>query len=268
MKRTLVLGALLLPLVLVTAAARAHGPATGLTPAAGVAIDAAFRRGNDAYYRGEFKAAIDAYEQVAALGVVHEDLYYNLGNAYYKAGRMGPAIFNFERALALDPDQTDARRNLGAARQAAERFGKDRVEGKLKDAFWVRAVTSMTRAHLLWLFLGVYYLCFVVLIVLRWLPPSLVRAAVATSAVFLALAAALAGTLFFGRLAYERLVHVAVVLPDEVAVKDGPGPGSRTAFDLHAGLNVWVIEQDQDWVRVRLQNGLEGWMRDADLGRL
>ena len=103
---------------------------------------------------------------------------------------------------------------------------------------------------------------------LRRIQPGLARAALGTGAVFLGLAAALAGTLFFGRLAYERLVHVGIVLPDEVAAKDGPGAGSRTAFELHAGLKVWLIEHDQEWVRVRLQNGLEGWMREADLGRL
>ncbi|HEY3358393.1 MAG TPA: tetratricopeptide repeat protein, partial [Polyangia bacterium] len=112
-RRALVLvlaaGAALAPLAGV-AAARAAAPAAA-APAAGVAIDAAFRRANEAYYRGDFKAAIEAYEQVAALGVVHEDLYYNLGNAYYKAGRMGPAIFEYERALQLDSDQADARRN-------------------------------------------------------------------------------------------------------------------------------------------------------------
>jgi tetratricopeptide (TPR) repeat protein len=263
MKRTL--GALVLTLSLV---GLARGAAPEGAPAAGVAIDAAFRRGNEAYYRGDFKAAIEAYEHVAALGVVHEDLYYNLGNAYYKAGRMGPAIFNYERALGLDPDQADAKRNLAAARQAAERFGKDRVEGTLRDPFWVRAVTIMTRASLLWLFFGLYYACFVALVLWRYLAPSLGRAALGTGAVFLGLAAALAGTLFFGRLNYERLVRVGIVLPDEVAVKDGPGLGSRTAFELHAGLKVWLVEQDQEWLRVRLQNGLEGWMRERDLGRL
>ena len=72
------------------------------------AVTEAFKKGNDAYYRGEYAAAIAAYEQVAALGVINEDLYYNLGNAYYRAGRMGPAIYNYERALTLDSDQEDA----------------------------------------------------------------------------------------------------------------------------------------------------------------
>ena len=240
-------------------------------PAAGDhsgAIDAAFRRGNEAFYRGDYRAAVDAYEQVASLGVVHQDLYYNLGNAYYKAGQMGLAVFNYERALALDADQPDARRNLEAARAAAERFGRDRVEGKVTAPFWSRAVTAIARSTLLWLFLGLYYACFIALLAYRFLAPGLGRAALGTGAALFGVAALIAGLLFFGRLAHDRYVHEGVILPDEVTVKDGPSPGASTAFQLHAGLKVHLVERDHEWVRVRLPNGLEGWMHDAEVGRL
>jgi hypothetical protein len=29
-----------------------------------------------------------------------------------------------------------------------------------------------------------------------------------------------------------------------------------------------MLDRDQDWVRVRLANGLEGWLRAEDVGRL
>jgi tetratricopeptide (TPR) repeat protein len=256
-------------LVLVLVLGALAAPAAAAPPAApGGAIDAAFRRGNEAFYRGEFRAAVQAYEQVATLGVVHQDLYYNLGNAYYKAGQIGLAIFNYERALALDADQPDARRNLETARAAAERLGRDRVEGKVAEPLWSRAVTAFARPTLLWLFLALYYGCFLALVVLRFLAPGLGRAALGTGAALFGVAALVAGALFFGRLAHDRSVREAIILPDEVTVKDGPSPGASTAFQLHAGLKVRLVERDQEWVRVRLPNGLEGWMRDGDLGRL
>jgi tetratricopeptide (TPR) repeat protein len=258
----LLAGALLVALA--AAAAAQPAPAENRSPA----IDAAFRRGNEAFYRGDFRGAVDAYEQVASLGVVHQDLYYNLGNAYYKAGRIGLAIFNYERALALDPDQADAKRNLEVARGAAERLGRDRVEGKVTAPFWSRAVTAIARPTLLWLFLGLYYACFLALFSLRFLAPGLGRAALGTGVALFGVAALIAGILFFGRLAHDRYVHEGVILPDEVTVKDGPSPGASTAFQLHAGLRVRLVERDHEWVRVRLPNGLEGWMREGDVGRL
>ncbi|MCU1277516.1 MAG: tetratricopeptide repeat protein, partial [bacterium] len=71
--------------------------------------DATFRRGNDAYFHGRYQEAVDAYEQVVALGVLSADLFYNLGNAYLKVEQLGPAIYNYERALELDPSQDDVR---------------------------------------------------------------------------------------------------------------------------------------------------------------
>jgi SH3-like domain-containing protein len=34
-----------------------------------------------------------------------------------------------------------------------------------------------------------------------------------------------------------------------------------TGVQVHAGLRVRLLERDQDWLRVRLANGLEGWVR-------
>ena len=76
------------------------------------------------------------------------------------------------------------------------------------------------------------------------------------------------GTLMGGRLFLAERVERAVVLPDTVAVKEGPDPNYNAIFNVHAGLRVRITEKEQDWVRVRLSNGLEGWVRERDLGRL
>jgi SH3-like domain-containing protein len=59
-----------------------------------------------------------------------------------------------------------------------------------------------------------------------------------------------------------------VVLPDNVSVKEGADPNYRTTFAVHSGLRVRLLEREQDWVRIRLANGLEGWVRDQDVGPL
>ena len=63
-------------------------------------------------------------------------------------------------------------------------------------------------------------------------------------------------------------VPFGVVLPDAVAVKEGADVNYRTSFELHAGLRVRLLERDQDWLRVRLANGLEGWVRASQIGTL
>ena len=81
-----------------------------------------------------------------------------------------------------------------------------------------------------------------------------------------------AGALLTGAL-LARARHLdripfGVLLPDEVAVKEGADANYRTSFDAHAGLRVRIVDRDQDWLRVRLANGLEGWVKAQEIGRI
>jgi tetratricopeptide (TPR) repeat protein len=230
--------------------------------------DGTFRRGHDAYFHGRYAEAIDAYEHVAAFGVVSEDLFYNLGNAYLKAGQVGPAIYNYERALELDPSFDDAQFNLKVAHDLARKKGEDKLVGAESTPMWIRAVQPFTVGSLSWLFLSVYFAFFGLLIARRFLPPGFVRVGLTALTAFAALAALGTGTLLGGRLYLADRVERAVVLPDTVQVKEGPDPNYNAVFNVHAGLRVRITEKEQDWVRVRLGNGLEGWVLDRDLGRL
>ena len=230
--------------------------------------DATFRRGNDAYFHGRYQEAVDAYEQVAALGVSSVDLFYNLGNSYLKAAQLGPAIFNYERALELDPSADDVRFNLAVARDAARKKGEDRLAGAEAQPFWMRLAGQVTLNWSSWLFLGLYVALFLLLTVLHFVQPGFLRVGMWSGFAFLGIATALAGALLGARLYLADRVEQAIVLPDVVQVKEGPDPNYQSVFGVHAGLRVRVTEKEQDWVRIRLANGLEGWVRERDLGRL
>lgn len=229
-------------------------------------MDEAWRRGNDAYFKGDYAGAVAAYEQLDRQNVVSADLYYNLGVAYFRLGSLGRAVWSFERAVGLDPDDEDARFNLAQARKLADRRVRDQIEGAERDAIWIRAVTFFTSSVLTWMFLALYLALFTLLF-LRRRAREESRAALGASAALVGATAALAGLLLAGRVVLDR-IPFAVVLPDTVAAKEGADPNYRTSFAVHAGLRVRLLERDQDWVRIRLANGLEGWVRDQDVGPL
>ena len=93
------------------------------------------------------------------------------------------------------------------------------------------------------------------------------RAPLGAGAALLAVGAALVGGLLLGRSALSR-IPFGIVLPAEVAVKEGADPNYRTSFAIHAGLKVRLLDREQDWVRIRLANGLEGWVKDSAVGQL
>ncbi|HSZ84244.1 MAG TPA: SH3 domain-containing protein, partial [Polyangia bacterium] len=91
--------------------------------------------------------------------------------------------------------------------------------------------------------------------------------ALTTVAAILAVTTLLAGGALAGRAVLGR-VPFGVVLPDALAVKEGADVNYKTGFQIHAGLRVRLLERDEDWLRIRLANGLEGWVRAKEIGRL
>jgi hypothetical protein len=227
--------------------------ATLARPAHADLLDEAWKRGNEAHLRGDYKAAAAAYEQLDRQHVVSADLYYNLG-------------VTFERALVVSPDDEDARFNLVQARKLAGQRAHDKLEGAEREPLWSRVATYLGPSAEVWLFCGLYLGCFALLFLRRSMAHDS-RLAVTTGAAILGTGALLAGLLLLGRVNLDR-IPAAVVLPDRVAVKEGADGNFRTSFEVHGGLRVRVLEREQDWVRVRLANGLEGFVRAEDVGLL
>jgi SH3-like domain-containing protein len=51
-------------------------------------------------------------------------------------------------------------------------------------------------------------------------------------------------------------------------VREGPDPAAKVSFRLHAGLRVRLQASLNGWTRIRLPNGLVGWVPDGEVGRL
>jgi hypothetical protein len=220
-------------------------------------VERIFDDANRAYFAGDFAAAADGARRLGELGVRDPDVLYNLGNAHWRGGRLGHAIWSWERARALDPGHEDAAFNLRAARpRVRDRLRSvSRLSFALQPSAWSRP------------FLVAYLLAFAGLWTRRWLGGGW-RAGV-TAAAALAGAAALACALVLGALAIQdRRFPRAIVLGDEVAVREGPDAASHATFTVHAGLGVRCAGREGAWTRIRLSNGVEGWVPAGEVGRI
>jgi len=73
----------------------------------GQTLGAMFSGGNEAFFRGDFAAAIGHYEQLVDAGVRDPDVYFNLATAYARHHDLGHAILYFERASRLSSSDDD-----------------------------------------------------------------------------------------------------------------------------------------------------------------
>jgi len=228
----------------------------------------AFAAANRAYKEGRYDQAIALYEALVATGVEHEELYYNLGNAYFRAGRLGPAIYQYERALRLDPGHHDARYNLGIARQVVAERVVDRLKGAESDPWWVRLAIFFSISQLTVGFLLLDVLLFGGLIALRFLATGFARSALIATAAFVAVAMVGSMVLLRVQLHVHAEVHQAIVIADQVVMREGADARSAERGKLHPGVRVRLRGQEPGWLRIQLANGMEGWVPDTAIGRL
>lgn len=241
----------------------------------GVALEARaeardlFQEAGEAYARQRYDEAIALYEEAARSGQHHAALAYNLGNAYFRAGKLGPAILAYERALRDEPDADDARHNLAVAREGvAARFGKDKIAGADEEPGWVRAASYIPLRPLAVLVLLVDVLFFGILIAVRFLPTGFLRTGLVAANGFAGALGIVLAIMLMLQVRWITNVRHAVVIADEVILREGPDPTRRALPTLYAGLRVVVIRHSQGWTHVRLANRVEGWVPEAAVGEL
>ena len=124
----------------------------------------------------------------------------------------------------------------------------------------MRAASWLPPSSLAWLFLGVDVLFFALLIGIRFLSTGFLRTGLVVADVFAGLAGLALGTLLALQVYYLETVHMAVVVADEVTMREGPDASRREGPKLHAGHRARVLREDHGWIRIRLANQMEGWV--------
>ena len=228
----------------------------------------AYARALKDYYGGQYQRAVGTMERIRAIPMEHQDLHYNLGCAYFKQGQLGRAIFHFERTLALDPSADDAQFNLRTSRALAASKVQDKIKGAAQQPWWARLLQLLRARSWSMLFLVLWWLTFGVLVLLRYMAQGPARAGLIAANSFVALLAVICGALLLGRVMLDQRVTSGIVLPDRLEVREGPNAATKSSFKLHAGFKVRVQLRADGWMRIRLPNGLEGWVPAGEIGVL
>jgi hypothetical protein len=222
----------------------------------------AMRTANQLYEAGQFAQATQAYEQLVAQGYTDGALFYNLGNAYFKQDDLGRAIVNYRRAQQLAPRDKDIKANLALARAQAVDQLEIAESGGLASQLGGAVQGLLTLNELAMLTLGAW-LMLVFLFILHgsvkagssW--RKSLRYALTVAAVVFAV-----GVLALGSYLYvDRDLSAGVIVTAEVDVTSGPGTQYVTAFTLHSGAEVDLVEVRGSWSRLTVPDGeLEGWV--------
>ena len=250
MKRTVILTALLLMSVVVSATAQTSTER--------------WEAGNKAYIEGNYDKAIEEYTAILDGGEYSMKLYYNLANAYFKAGANGKAILYYNKALRIAPSQEDIRHNLALA----EAQTKDRI-AVIPEFFlnrWLRTMRnsmSCTAWSVLSLLMFGAMLAFGLLFLLasqvRWRKMGFYGA-------LCAFVMFVATTSFAVSSRNDMLSHnEAIVMGTAISVKSSPDRSATDLFVLHEGTKVKVLAEVDEWVEVVITDGKKGWTLKSNI---
>jgi tetratricopeptide (TPR) repeat protein len=271
-----ILPLLLLSLLASAALAAGASPARAEPRAARGEAQSRFRKGNEAYSRGDYLAAAREYGQVLVTGYESPDLFLNLGNASYKLGRLGWAVYYFERGRRLDSGDPDLKANLEMVAQET----KDRTPevGTSRFLRWLVSLQELTPLSSSLRWLAFFWWLFLLWWAARILGGSRSPSGSAFGAVRgragavsgLVLGAALLGSAAWTgmKLVQASSAAGAVVVGDELPVRSNPDPEATVEFTLHAGTRVRLGREVQGFREVLFSDKLRGWGAAQDLADL
>jgi tetratricopeptide (TPR) repeat protein len=217
--------------------------------AADVATD--FAAANKLYAEGKFADAANAYETILQNGAQSPALLFNCGNAEFKAGNLGKAIAAFRRAELLAPRDAEIRANLD--------FVRNQVQGAtVRESRGQNLLGQLSLNDWTLLAAAAFWLTFILLAV-RQLRPALVPK-LKTATTFFALLTIFPGIIVGVQAANHFSNSTAVVTSAEATARSGPFDEAQSAFTVHDGAELSVLDRHESWVQVADGSGKSGWL--------
>jgi len=214
--------------------------------------DSLFDTANKLYEEGKCAEAAAAYESLVQSRQVSAALYFNLGNAWFKSGQIGRAIAVYREAQQITPRDPDLRANL--------QFARNQVPSPtVSPSRWQRWLSRLTLNEWTLLAAGAVWLWMFLLALLQWRPT--LRPVLRGYVLSLALIAALLCVCVAAAVRDTHLAATAIVVTREASVRYTPLPESASAFTVHDGAELAVLDHKDDWLQVSAGPRRIGWLR-------
>jgi tetratricopeptide (TPR) repeat protein len=223
-----------------------------------------FSKANEAYKKNQFDTAVVLYDSIVKSGFETPELYFNLGNVYFKKKDIANAILNYERARKLSPGDDDINFNL----QLSQTMITDKIN-LLPEFFltrWWRNFTELYSSDTWARFSISFFIAFLVFTILylfanrMWLK----KISFWIGIILLTVCVLSFSSSWYNKQAYQNRTS-AIVMNPSVTIKSSPDENGTELFVIHEGTKVWVTDEVGEWLKIKIADGNNGWLKKVDV---
>lgn len=226
-----------------------------------------FEQGKNHYNEANYEAAIQSWETILESGQHSAAVYFNLGNAYFKSNQLAFSIYYYEKALQLAPSDTDIQNNIAIAKSQTV----DSIEPLPKNLIstWFENTARALKFDVwAWITIALAFGLSLAFLMYFFSKSTFKKRVFFTG--FLLLVGFCILSFFITHYSYQNTTQerLGIVFAESTQVKTEPLERGEVSFVLHEGTKLKIINDEQDWVRIQLVDGKDGWMLKSDLKEL
>jgi len=227
-------------------------------------VENIFSQANELYNKGSYIEAINNYKEIIKNDFHSAELYYNLGNAYYRLDSIASSVYYYEKALQLNPNDREIIDNL-------ELINKTLVDeiDPITTPLIESILNSISNIFYFetWGYISIFFSFLIVALFLSYYFANSSRVKRLTFVLLCISSIFMLVSLINGNKGYNNYINneYAVIYSYETDLKTEPNYRSETLFMLHEGTKIQVLENYNNWIKIRLVNGQVGYIQLIDV---
>lgn len=224
-----------------------------------------FDQANQLYSERTYDSAADYYQQIINTGVSNSSVYFNLGNAYYRLKKTGLARLYYEKAIRLNPGDQDIAANIKYLNATIIDRVPETERSFIESVLWKLHILISLKTQL-WLVM--LFLLSISLLLSRALySRGNTRLWLIYLSVLISLITIVIGISSGVKINDLENVNYGIVLSPSTEAKNQPD-GNKVLFTAHEGTKFLIRKSEDDWSLVSLPNGVSGWVKNNDIGKI
>lgn len=226
-----------------------------------------FENANTAYNAGQFEKAVLIYKEILESGEHSAALFFNMANCYYRLNNVAESIFFFEKAKQLNPLDDDIKVNSTFAQNmaidAVEVLPKSQITKFQEDLF---GLFKQDGWAIFSVFLSWLLVVFCILYLRNKIP--LLKRIFFVFTILIGLLLVSSVSILFIKSTNEAATTYGILFNEKIEVWTEPNSRAEGLFFIHEGTKVQMLDVLQEWQKIRIANGSEGWIKGGKVRSL